>query len=131
MHSFGKNLKKFTLRNSLAAIDLFPAKVPNFNIRGATNVTSVGGSILSCMVLLILVFYGANKLTHMLERRNPTISSFTERDAVTKDDELSLKGTGLRFAFGVEGFLDKELKDDPAYVKWYVRKVNRIDGIES
>ena len=26
--------------------------------------------------------------------------------------------------------MDKELKDDPAYVKWVVRVVNRVDGKE-
>ena len=65
------------MQRSLAAIDLFPAAVPNFNIRGETHVTSVLGSILSCIVTIIVLFYGANKFTFMLERRNPTISSFT------------------------------------------------------
>ena len=127
-------MKKFslcTLQNSLAAMDLFAEPVPNFNIRGKTKVSSVLGSILSAILLLIVLFYGANKFTFLLERRNPTISSYAERGAVTKNDKINLRDENLRFAFGIEGFLDNELKADPRYVKWYVRAVNRLDGVES
>ena len=79
------------------------------------------GSTLSVLLLLLLLFYGANKFTHLMERRNPTISSYTESEAVTKFDVTNLRDVGIRFAFGIEGFLDKKLKDDPAYVKWIVR----------
>ena len=34
-------------------------------------------------------------------------------------------------AFGIEGFLDKELKNDPRYVKNMVRLYRKIDGVES
>ena len=34
---------------------------------------------------------------------------------------LNFQDKGLRFAFGIEGFLDKEFKDDARYVKWIVR----------
>ena len=34
---------------------------------------------------------------------------------------VNLKERNLRFAFGIEGYLDKQLKDDPRYVKWIVR----------
>ena len=93
--------------------------------------TSLLGSILSAIVVLIVLFYGANKFVQLLERKNPTISTFSERDAVTKNDKLNLSDAGLRFAFGMEGYLDKELKADRRYVKWYVRAVNRIEGVET
>ena len=32
-----------------------------------------------------------------------------------------MHNAGKHFAFGVEGFFDKELKDDPRYVKMLVR----------
>ena len=34
----------------------------------------------------------------------------------------------IRFAFGIEGFLDKELKNDPRYVKSFARMYGRKDG---
>ena len=67
----------------------------------------------------------------MLERHNPTILNLTQQDAVSKDEVTNLVDAGIRFAFGIEGFLDKELKSDPAYVKWLVRTVRRVDGVET
>ena len=32
----------------------------------------------------------------------------------------------MRFAFGIEGFLDKELKNDERYVKWIVRTWTKV-----
>ena len=97
--------------------------MPNFNLRGKSRISSIVGSILSALVFLIVIFYGANRLSLLIERRNPTISSFVQRDAVTKYDELNLRDAGLRFAFGVENFLDQKLRNDPAYVKWILRAV--------
>ena len=124
-------MKNCTFKHSLAALDLFPASVPGFNVRGKESVTTIVGSIVSILVFLIVVFYGANKLTFLIERRNPQISSFIERGAVTKHDETNLMNANIKFAFGIEGFLDKKLKNDPAYVKWIVRQVRRIDGVET
>ena len=42
---------------------------------------------------------------------------------------MNLQENGVRFAFGIEGFLDKELKDDPRYVKWIVRTFTKV-GID-
>ena len=121
-------LRRYTLQNTLASLDIFSQPVPSFNINGHTKISSFAGSILSCIVLLILLFYGTNKFKQLLERSNPTISSFVERGALTKEDHLNLRDSGLRFAFGIEGWRDKELKDDPRYVKTIVRQVGQPDG---
>ena len=34
----------------------------------------------------------------------------------------------MRFAFGIEGFLDKQPKDDPRYVKGFARFMGNKDG---
>ena len=122
-------MRYLSIRSGLFALDVFKMKVPGFNVRGKTQISSLMGSILSIVLLLLLLFYGANKFTHLMERRNPTITSYTEREAVTKFDVTNLRDAGIRFAFGIEGFLDKELKDDPAYVKWIVRQMGRLDGV--
>ena len=41
---------------------------------------------------------------------------------------MNFKDKGVRFAFGIEGFLDKTLKDDPRYVKTLVRFWGNKDG---
>ena len=117
-----------TVENSLAALDFFPIPIPSFNIRGRTKVSSILGSVLSAIVLLVVLFYGAGKFRHLLERSNPTISTFIDRGAVTKHEHLNLRDAGLRFAFAIEGWNDRELKDDPRYAKVIVRQFGRLDG---
>ena len=53
---------------------------------------------------------------------------YTDRGAVTNSESLNLRDAGLSFAFGLEGFNDKELKDDPRFVKMFVRQFGRLDG---
>ena len=98
---------RFTLTNRLASLDLFSRPVPGFNIRGRTKITSLLGSIISGIVVLVIMLYATNKFIHLLKRSNPTISSYVERDAVTKHDALNVRDAGLRFAFGIEGWNDR------------------------
>ena len=114
-------MKLPSIRNCLSSIDIFQTSVPTFNIRGKTKISSPTGSIFSIILPLVVLFYGANKLKDLMERRNPTISSFIEEGGVTKNDRRKLNDIGIRFAFGIEGHMDKQFKDDPAYVKWLVR----------
>ena len=43
---------------------------------------------------------------------------------------MNFKKNNLRFAFGIEGYLDSELKNDPKYVKTVVRMWGKKDGVE-
>ena len=63
-----------------------------------------------------------------MSKSNPSVGMYTDRGAVTNSESLNLRDAGLSFAFGLEGFIDKELKDDPRYVKMYVRQFGRLDG---
>ena len=63
-----------------------------------------------------------------MQQHNPSITNITERGALTKNDHLNLRDEGLQFAFGIEGWADDELKDDPSYVKIIVRLLGKLDG---
>ena len=41
---------------------------------------------------------------------------------------MNLNEEGFRFAFTIESFLEKEVRDDPAFVKYIVRAFGRVDG---
>ena len=59
------------------------------------------------------------------------MSNYTEQNFFDSSNVLNLKDSDIRFAFGIEGYLDKELKDSPKYVKTFVRLVTRKDGVDS
>ena len=56
-----------------------------------------------------------------MQRHNPAVSSFLKRGVFDSENVLNFDSVDIRFAFGIEGFLDKELKDDPRYVKAFAR----------
>lgn len=57
----------------------------------------------------------------LTSRGNPNINSFVQQNYFDATNAVNFKERGLRFAFGIEGYLDKTLKDDPRYVKLLVR----------
>lgn len=82
------------------------------------------------MIFLLMLIYATLKFDHLVNRKNPTINSYNERGAIETTEKTNFFDKGLHFAFGVEGFLDKELKEDPHYVKMLVRLMRHVDGEE-
>ena len=64
-------------------------------------------------------------------RHNPQVASFVEVGALDSSFIFNFKERGVKFAFGVEGFLDNETKDDSRYVKGLARLVYQRNGIDS
>lgn len=58
---------------------------------------------------------------HLIDKHNPLISEVTEKGVFDSSEIMNLNEEGFRFAFTFEGKLDRERKDDPAYVKYLVR----------
>ena len=65
-----------------------------------------------------------------MDKHNPHISEVTNRYEFTSEDKMNVNERRFRFAFTIEGFLDREMKDDPAFVKYIVRVLSRKDGKE-
>ena len=114
----------------LDLIDLFKKQLPTFNMRGRSFVPSIAGGVLSFAIGFIMLMYATIKCVQMLSRANPNISSYLQTNALDSSQVVNFKDNGVRFAFGVEGYLDKQLKDDPRYVKWIVRFVTKVDGVK-
>ena len=58
------------------------------------------------------------------------MASFVEQGALDSSTKFNFRDKNARFAFAVEGFLDKELKDDTHYVKWLARLFWKKNGVE-
>ena len=77
----------------------------------------------------ICIIYGTLKFSHLMGKHNPTISEVTETGVYSSSDKFNLNDEGFRFAFTIEGYADKKIKDDPAYVKYIVRVTGSKDGV--
>ena len=74
------------------------------------------------------MLYAGFKLTMLVNHENPNVSTFVEENVLSSDEKMNLKQSGIHFAWTFEGFNDKELKNDPRYVKQLVRMAGRKDG---
>ena len=60
--------------------DMFAAPVPNFNVRGRTEVKTLVGSFMSIGIMTLTMMFALLKLQFMLLRKSPVVSSFIDEE---------------------------------------------------
>ena len=118
------------LRNGFYRLDLFQQPLPGFNVRGHSTIPSLAGVICSLLIMLVTLLYAGLKFNHLITRHNPQITTYVERNAIPPNEEFRFLNNGFFFAFGVEGYIDGLPRDDPQYVKMFLRLFGRHDGNE-
>ena len=109
----------------LKRLDIFKKELPSFNLRGKSKVASIYGGLLTIFMVAIICLYAGIKLSKLINRSNPNISSYIEEFKLTSDDKLNLEAQAMRFALTIEGYNDKEFKNDPRFVKFVMRVAGR------
>ena len=112
----------------LEHLDFFKQPIPTLNLNGKVRTSTLIGSFISLSMLLVLAVYADYKLAILISRKNPIVSFFVEEQALTSEQKLNLRDAGLRFAWTIEGYIDKKKKVDPRYVKYLVRTYGAKDG---
>ena len=83
---------------------------------------------MSFAVYFVLLLYASHKLDRLLNRTNPSISSFHEYEVRSRDEVVNLADIQFKFAFAVEGFRDRELKDSTSLLKGIARLRGQKSG---
>ena len=129
---FERYASPFTLSNTMDFLDLFKSPLPSFNMRGRSHIPSFCGVFATILIYLIASVYGLSKFIQMMQKHNPDVSSFLEQEVLTHEKaKINFRDKNFRVAFGFEGFLDKELKDDERFVKTFVRMVYKKNGVQN
>ena len=97
-------------------------------MRGREAVPTICGAIVTFTIIIITILYATIKFVQLMSRANPLVSSFLKESVFDSNHQINFRDSNIRFAFGVEGFLDKELKEDPRYVKGFARIAGKKDG---
>ena len=119
--SFGGDRPRWHINNALKSFDSFGKEVPAFNIKGESRVNTALGGLLTCAILTVSLIYSVIKIVQMVNGDNPIISDLMLPSHYGPEDKLNLNEINFRLAFSIEGFVIRERKDDPRYVKWFVR----------
>lgn len=84
---------------------------------------------MTLVIFTLMCFYASIKFVHLSTHHNPDVSAHSNTFFYDSSDKIDLYDFDTRVAFGVEGFLDGETKDDPAYVKYISRLWGKRDGV--
>ena len=114
------NLKKW---------DIFPMQVPSMNLKGQDSIKTITGGLVSMLVISIVMLFAFLKLSHLLERKNPTINTLVDSDEGA-DAEFDTSSNGFQFAFALAD-INKEPLEDAKYLKWFARVRKRNNGKDS
>ena len=125
-----RSLKGLKMHSMLERIDIFGQDLPGFNLKGTSTVHTMTGGLFTFIVVIISLVYGTIKLLQLVDKHNPNVSEVSELDFYNFEEVLSLKEINFKIAFSVEGYLEREVKDDPRYVKYLVRTFGKKDGKE-
>ena len=83
---------------------------------------------MTLLILQVFVTYASYKFQHMLQKHNPTIIETEFPNAFDDKAMIKLNDINFRFAFSIVGFYDRELKDDPKFVRWIARHYGEKNG---
>ena len=67
----------FEMLAFLKSVDMFGAPVPNFNMRGRTEVKTSCGACTSMVIFTLTLLFGIIKMEHLALRKNPSITTNT------------------------------------------------------
>ena len=70
----------------LLTIDMFGEPLPNFNIKGKSEVRTHCGGCLSMVLIFTVIMFATLKFQHLLMKHNPTLNVFEDRDALDVTD---------------------------------------------
>ena len=109
-------------------MDAFGQKLPTFNIKGSDRVDTIVGGFFSIILYMVIFMYSTLKLSHLISKHGPNISSYEKEDAMA-NVALNLNKRNSRFAFTIESYHSPyNQKSDPRYVKYLFRLYGKREG---
>ena len=127
--NFGSYRPRWHINNYFVNMDSFGKEVPGLNVKGLSHFGTIYGGIITAAILTLSLFYAVIKTIHLVSKANPVMSALTIPSYYSATDRFYLNEANFRMAFSVEGYLDGENKNDPDYVKWFVRVFGKTNGV--
>ena len=114
--------------NSMKNWDRFATSLPGFNLQGEETVKSRLGAFCSMIAAVVVLLYATVKFVHLTEKHNPGLAAYLIERPSSLQTPFNLNLLNSRIAFAFVGYNERDLKDDPRYVRWIVRHTGKADG---
>ena len=70
----------FILPKMLIEADMFPAQIPQFNIKGKDTIRTYCGGLISLIINYLFFLFAMIKFEHLITRHNPQIVMYDENN---------------------------------------------------
>ena len=112
----------------MSSLDTFGKDIPSFNIKGETKISTVCGGVLTAIIWICTISYASVKFAKLITHANPQITEVIEKNYYKGEDSVDLSAINFRMAFTVESYIDKQMKKDSRYIKWFIRQKSIVGG---
>ena len=110
------------------SMDLFSAPIPQFNVKGKNSVRTHLGGVITIFAVSLTFLFALLKFQHLMENRNPSITTFQQEIEANHDNGFDLENEGFMIAFGIDTYSEGS-KNDERFVKWVARnKIKTATG---
>ncbi len=75
-------------------------------------------------IILTTLAYALVKFEYLYTRKDPNINETEILDHYAQTDKVDLNAINFKFAFNIEGYFDHKNKNDPRYLRQYLRIVD-------
>ena len=70
-------------------MDVFGEKLPGFNLKGKDRVPTIVGGFCTLILLVTLLLYGTLKMTSLITKEQPRMSSYFKDDVLSEENPLN------------------------------------------
>ena len=86
---------------------MFGRSLPTFNLKGDDMVKTYFGGLMTVCIVFVMIAYATIKFSHLIDKHNPNLAQYTEKNIYDLNDVINLNEINFRFAFTIEGYLDR------------------------
>ena len=79
-----------SLPKMLIEADMFPAQIPQFNIKGKDTIRTYCGGLISLIINYLFFLFAMIKFQQLVTRHNPQIVEYEETNGLDASDEYNL-----------------------------------------
>ena len=116
------------IRQTVRKMDMFLTPLPAFNLNGKQVLRTACGGIVTFVIVYTTFMFASLKFTHLVNRYNPQVNSYVNRNAFDYGDEFEMGSQQFRMAFAVERHATRENIHDLRYLKWYAAGIHWREG---
>ena len=114
----------------ITSMDTFSTTVPQFDIDGDAEKSTLCGGITSFVIFMAALAYAASNAIELVSPRSPVINKVTTPKYFgnSVEEAFTLTDANFKLAFTLSDAVTWETKKDPRYIQWHTARFHKSDS---